>query len=929
MNWIRLVGTGALAAMVTLLTTSAALSQGSEDSVCVKIKLEIAQKLTFEADGFLAKLVLTNSQSVAPIEDLFVDLDIRDLEGNDASDSFFVKVQSLDGASSVDGNGLIQPDSQGTTNWLIIPTVGAGGEEPTGRNYGVRATIHYRLGTEEFDLETFEEIITVRPQPLIDLQYMLPPVIIGDNPFTPAVEPPAPYPLAVRVVNKGFGPAGEMKIETAQPEIVENVTGTPVGFEILGTFVDGEPVGESMIVDLGNIDPSSCSVGAWVMQTTIQGTFTSFDVTVSHKEELGGEKTSKIDQAGTDFLLQLVQIDTPGKDDDFDFLVDFTASNDGLPDLIRESDCTDTDLSVITGLIGPETITPTNQIVTASAQPTVGWNYFTVEDPSAGTLEIQSVKRLTDGKVLHPRNAWRVPSIDTEAPILLAVLDFSDTGGINTTYEIRFEGAEADVAPPVTTLNPVGPSEGTNPTIAPKSTVFTLDATDDGVVASTFFRLDGGLQQEGDVFFFLDGGPHTVEFFSVDAAGNMESPKLASITTDALPPQIAVVSPAAGLTYDALAIIPVSIDLVDLDPDPTVTATLAPAAGGAAVPLTVGGTLDLTSVGPGTFVVTVEATDWFGQTATLTTAPFSVTNDSGFSIDGVSPNASEPGADRELVVSGTGFEAPLTVQVEDGIVAEVEVLSDTLARIQATMPDTVGTYDITVSRAALTAVLADGLEVADAQCELPCIDCSADLDCLEGDVCTADACVDGTCVHDELEDCCPPPGGCTPCPATTDVDGTGSINVADALCIVLISLWDLGGQVGPDPACAAGDPQLGNLNCDSSVDVADITLAIQSILGLPIDASLDANANQCVDSCDANVCGDAFCAGDESCVTCPIDCGACTGDCCAAHSGVGCDTLSTQQCVCDLRPLCCYSNSSWTAECVGLAAASCGAGCGE
>jgi hypothetical protein len=66
-----------------------------------------------------------------------------------------------------------------------------------------------------------------------------------------------------------------------------------------------------------------------------------------------------------------------------------------------------------------------------------------------------------------------------------------------------------------------------------------LSATDGpgSGVAHTYYRLDGGAQAEGSAVSVSAGGAHTLEFWSVDKAGNTETPhKSASFTIDSAAP---------------------------------------------------------------------------------------------------------------------------------------------------------------------------------------------------------------------------------------------------------------------------------------------------------------------------------------------------------------------------------------------------------
>ena len=109
-----------------LLAAQMATHARAEGTICAEVKLEILQKATLERVGFDARLGITNHLTDTPFTNLGVTISIRDGDGNPADGLFFVKVSSMNGATGVDGSGVVQPNGEGIINWLIIPSTGAG-----------------------------------------------------------------------------------------------------------------------------------------------------------------------------------------------------------------------------------------------------------------------------------------------------------------------------------------------------------------------------------------------------------------------------------------------------------------------------------------------------------------------------------------------------------------------------------------------------------------------------------------------------------------------------------------------------------------------------------------------------------------------------------------------------------------------------------
>ena len=87
-----------------------------------------------------------------------------------------------------------------------------------------------------------------------------------------------------------------------------------------------------------------------------------------------------------------------------------------------------------------------------------------------------------------------------------------------------------DVTAPATTSNALA-------TYVSSATI-KLTATDAGSgVANTYYKVDGGTQVAGTSILVSTLGAHTIEFWSVDVAGNVEAHKTASFTVTApVPP---------------------------------------------------------------------------------------------------------------------------------------------------------------------------------------------------------------------------------------------------------------------------------------------------------------------------------------------------------------------------------------------------------
>lgn len=429
---------GAVWTLLALATASDARAQ-----VCARVKIEIVQELTLERQAFDAKMKITNGLQNLSIEDIGVEVLFEDPEGNPveaSSDpnsttaSFFITLDSIDGVSSVDGNGTIAPESAGEIHWLIIPAPGAAGPSADGTLYFVGAKVTYSIGGDVREVEVVPDSIYVKPMPMLYLDYFLPEQVHSDNPYTPAQEPPVPFTLGVRVANNGFGAARNLKINSSQPKIVENELGLLIAFEIIGSEVNGSAATPSLLVDFGTIDPDTAGIARWFMTSTLQGKFIEFSATFSHADELGGTLTSLLEEVNTHTLVHDVLVNVTGRDTLRDFLAD---DPDGFR--VYESDNVDTE--VFDASSSASVADAGGGVLRISVDPFAGFGYLSVSDPLSGSKLINQVVR-SDGRVLHPANAWLSKVWVKSSQSYLYYLNIFDENNTGPwSYDFTFGGA--------------------------------------------------------------------------------------------------------------------------------------------------------------------------------------------------------------------------------------------------------------------------------------------------------------------------------------------------------------------------------------------------------------------------------------------------------------------------------------------------------
>lgn len=400
-----------IAVSVGLILTFLQAGQAA-DSLCATVKMEIRQGLTLERQAFDAQMRIHNGIAHLALEDVGVVVTFSDLDGNqltatsdpDDSDAlFYLRIDSMDNINDVSGSGRIEPSTSAEIHWLIVPASGAGGSSPSGVRYLVGARLSYRIGAEEHLMDVVPDSILVKPMPMLELDYFLPGEVFGDDAFTPSTEPPVPFSAGLRIRNAGSGVARDVRIDSAQPRIIENELGLLIGFRVIGSEVNGGAGQDTLLVDFGDISPAAAGVARWMMECTLSGRFVEFQAHYVHADELGGMLTSLVrDPINTHLLIHDVLVDLPGRD----VIRDFLAKNDAEYNLY-ESDGGDTPVADRSSgaLLDQTGGRGTRPSWTLTVPPTAGPLFVQKPIPSATELQVISARR-SDGKHLPTENVW-------------------------------------------------------------------------------------------------------------------------------------------------------------------------------------------------------------------------------------------------------------------------------------------------------------------------------------------------------------------------------------------------------------------------------------------------------------------------------------------------------------------------------------------
>ncbi|QEH32282.1 Chitodextrinase precursor [Aquisphaera giovannonii] len=274
-----------------------------------------------------------------------------------------------------------------------------------------------------------------------------------------------------------------------------------------------------------------------------------------------------------------------------------------------------------------DSIPPTVAMTAPSGGSTVSGKAVTLSADASDNVGVASVQFLVDGKGVGApvasspyRYTWDTTGI-ANGPHTLAARATDLGGNSSTSAAVSVTVSNQDVTPP--SVGITAPAAGAS---LSGTTTLSAVATDDQAVASVQFQVDGvdvgpaltsaPYSTSWDTTA-VSGGAHTVVAIATDSSGNVATASVGVTVNqqgDAIPPSVAITSPAAGawagtLTLSAAAADNLAVRSVQFAVD---GADVGP-------PITTGpyqATWSSSLVADGPHTITAKATDTSGNTAT-------------------------------------------------------------------------------------------------------------------------------------------------------------------------------------------------------------------------------------------------------------------------------------------------------------------------
>ncbi len=427
--------------------------------VCAKVSLKLSQKYTMTREAFEGTLALYNGHDSTAMTNVWLELQITNEAGDNCNELFEISAKS-GGSLEANGSNVVNVNdvaskSEGTAVVQFVPAIAAAPETPVAYKFGGK--VHYcdPFTGEEAAITLIPVTLEVNPMPQLYLDYFVQRDVYADNPFTKdIVEASMPAELAVLIRNEGYGDAKNVKIESVQPEIVENEKGLMIDFRLSDYSLDAAALNGATAglglndVNLGTIGARTSAVAQWWLTSTLQGHFSGMRASVTHLNSQGIVDTSLIRDVAVHPLIRSVDVG-----DELPAFLTADGSRYGNPDRLYRADGEVLDVRSDATAATADSVRGAQCTVAVTASiPGSGPFYAKVALPGAEEYEIVGLER-DGGAELPVRNAWItdrtfVDGADPKVETFLHLFDSASSAGAKS-YTVTLRAKPTD-APEVT-----------------------------------------------------------------------------------------------------------------------------------------------------------------------------------------------------------------------------------------------------------------------------------------------------------------------------------------------------------------------------------------------------------------------------------------------------------------------------------------------
>ena len=418
------------------------VTQVEDEDVIVTVKMQFNQLLTLTRQAFEGTLTIENGSDKS-MDDIMLTLTEKMPNGDLATDKEFdISYTEFTGFSGNKDNGpwTLGSGQTGVLKVKFIPTKYAAPIAPVEYLFG--GNLKFSVDGKERHADLTEQVMTVKPTPELNLDYFLQRDVISDDAITKdIIEPAEEAEFAVLIRNIGYGDAENLKMVTAQPEMVDNEESLFLQFSITSSQLNGQEktlaFGKSVTTDFGTLPAKGHAYAQWWMTSSLMGHFIDYNVSYTQLTQSSNPNLSLLNEVKIHELIRSVVVEG-NANADYAFAVNEVEDEQNLPDKLYLVDGTTAPINIGTGTTQN---TGENLYTLTLEAGSDGWTYAKTADPSNGEATLVEVTR-EDGTVVPLRNIWQTWAtlIDRKRPThenLIHIIDNCQSG--SHTYNLRFE----------------------------------------------------------------------------------------------------------------------------------------------------------------------------------------------------------------------------------------------------------------------------------------------------------------------------------------------------------------------------------------------------------------------------------------------------------------------------------------------------------
>lgn len=413
-----------------------------DEDVIVTVKMQFNQLLTLTRQAFEGTLTIENGSDKA-MEDILLTLTETMPNGTLATDhEFDISYTEFTGfTGTTDGPWKLDAGRTGVLKVKFVPTKYAAPIAATDYVFG--GSLTFSVDGKERHADLTEQVMTVKPTPELNLDYFMQRDVIGDDAITKDVkELSEEAEFAVLISNVGYGDAENLRMVTAQPEMVDNEESLFLQYSITSSQLNGQEkslaFGKSVTTDFGTVPAHGHAYAQWWMTSSLLGHFIDYNVSYTQLTMSQNPNLSLLGEVKIHELIRSVVVEG-NANANYGWAVNGEEDARNLPDTLYLNDGTTAPIAVGEAATSALEGSPFEYNLTLNATA-AGWTYAEFADPTGGNATITEVTR-QDGTVLPLRNIWQTWATlpDKKRAThenLIHIIDNCAAG--TTTYTIRF-----------------------------------------------------------------------------------------------------------------------------------------------------------------------------------------------------------------------------------------------------------------------------------------------------------------------------------------------------------------------------------------------------------------------------------------------------------------------------------------------------------